>query len=487
MALKPDGGTLYVAAARGGQLHTVDLGDGSITTTAPQTVTGLIDTTTEVELTPRLTGDPTLSPDGRFLLLPVLYVENTTPGEPASIPGQGHYVQAGGGRFNPALSLIPSTPGGRLDVDSGEVIDLTVLDVDFGSVGSYPTSVTLSPDGESALVTMEGSDAVVVVDTAGFGGPSDGVTPGFSSPDAQFTLRRNVVVEAGAGPRGVAFTSTEEAWVHQALDHEVARLDLAYPRQELDRVAEAGDPSSAFGFTGTASITGIAAPRTVDAAAVAEPALDPLVEEGRKLFYAARDTRMSDGTSGVSCATCHFDGRNDGLNWPFPEPLGPRQTPSLAGQVSLTAPVTWDSMVDSIAAEVMITSGSRMGGRAGLVEAEAIAAFIDWTRDVDVARKGEQSEAVARGEALFQRADVGCAECHSGAQFTDNEPYAMYGLEAVTTRSLVGIAATAPYLHDGSAETLMGVLVSARNGAMGDTGGLSDAELQDLVAYLESL
>ena len=53
--------------------------------------------------------------------------------------------------------------------------------------------------------------------------------------------------------------------------------------------------------------------------------------------------------------------------------------------------------------------------------------------------------------------------------------------------SQVGIAASAPYLHDGSAQTLEDVVLSARDGAMGYTGGLSEREIQALVAYLETL
>src|SRR5690606_14344549 len=47
---------------------------------------------------------------------------------------------------------------------------------------------------------------------------------------------------------------------------------------------------------------------------------------------------------------------------------------------------------------------------------------------------------------------------------------------------------TAPYLHDGSAATLLDVLTTSNvDGEHGDTLSLSDAELDDLVAYLEQL
>ena len=63
----------------------------------------------------------------------------------------------------------------------------------------------------------------------------------------------------------------------------------------------------------------------------------------------------------------------------------------------------------------------------------------------------------------------------------------MFELDAVQTRSLVGIAGSPPYFHDGSAATLRDVLQRVRDGSMGFTGTLSDAEVDDLELYLKSL
>jgi cytochrome c peroxidase len=57
----------------------------------------------------------------------------------------------------------------------------------------------------------------------------------------------------------------------------------------------------------------------------------------------------------------------------------------------------------------------------------------------------------------------------------------------MNTPTLVGIAATAPYLHDGTAETLRSLLLLTRSGQMGDTSSLSKSELLDLEDYLRSL
>jgi cytochrome c peroxidase len=82
---------------------------------------------------------------------------------------------------------------------------------------------------------------------------------------------------------------------------------------------------------------------------------------------------------------------------------------------------------------------------------------------------------------------VACGTCHNGPRLTDNQLYPMFGMAQVKTRSLVGVAASAPYLHDGSAPTLRAVLEQSRYGVMGNTGALSEDEMRALERYLESL
>jgi mono/diheme cytochrome c family protein len=194
---------------------------------------------------------------------------------------------------------------------------------------------------------------------------------------------------------------------------------------------------------------------------------------------------MSAGGSGVSCATYHFDGRNDGLTWSFTR--GGRQTPSLAGKISLQAPVRWSGDRVTVADDAFRTSQGLMGGQ-GLTEADAAAieAFVDSTPDVDKLMLASDA-AVQRGKAIFENPAVACASCHNGPRFTDNQNHPMKGLARAQTRALVGIAASGPYFHDGSAPTLRDVVISARDGSMGDTSSLNDAQINDLVAYLKSL
>ena len=154
----------------------------------------------------------------------------------------------------------------------------------------------------------------------------------------------------------------------------------------------------------------------------------------------------------------------------------------------LTAPVTWGDEVPSVAEEARLTTSLRMGGE-GLTQLEArqIEAYVAWSRLPMGPRFGEDSELVRQGQAIFERADVGCASCHGGPQLTDNASHVIVGGLAAQTPTLGGIAASAPYFHDGSAADLRSVVLMAQGGAMGDTSSLSPAEVDALVAYLESL
>jgi mono/diheme cytochrome c family protein len=111
---------------------------------------------------------------------------------------------------------------------------------------------------------------------------------------------------------------------------------------------------------------------------------------------------------------------------------------------------------------------------------------------------GSLTEQGWRGLEVFQRA--GCSECHGGSDFTDSATGVLHDvgtiletsghrlggdLEGFDTPTLRGIWETAPYLHDGSAETVLDV-ISTKNpdDEHGATSDLSDDERADLVSYL---
>lgn len=498
VALHPSGRHLYVGSAYGGQITDINVRNGSAQDLELPPVAGMDPETFEpVDLTSRITGDLAVSPDGTSLAIPSLYVNNVTPVgdvDPEDIqpPDDGGYAGGPDGtrRFNPSVVLIVTNQDGKLRPDDADALSLQ----GFGRgsvVSSYPSSATYSPDGEQVVLTLEGSDAAVVVAlpdsiggrrSSGFGG---GIAPQASTDAIEFGLSMQFAtlstVLTGTAPRAVTFVTEREAWVHNGFDGSVADMRFGRLADNLDDACCFED--MAFMDDDDFSVDDTA---TREAIAVTDEILPADAAEGRRLFFAASNERMALPGAAVSCATCHFDGRNDGLTWQFDD--GPRQTPSLAGQVSLTAPVTWTDAIETVTDEVLITSQGRMGG-AGLeqADAETVTAYIDWSPLPDTANRGSVSDAVQRGQALFESEEVGCGDCHSGEAMTDNAVYPMFGLDAVRTRGLRGIAASAPYLHDGSAPTLRSVLEAVRLGEMGDTSALSSSQMDDLEAYLSSL
>lgn len=267
--------------------------------------------------------------------------------------------------------------------------------------------------------------------------------------------------------------------------------------------------------------------------------LDAQVALGRRLFH---DGDLSiNGT--LSCATCH-DPRHafaDGVRahpGAHGEP-GLRNVPSLVN-VGSFSPLTWgnaslttleqQAMVP-IAGEDPVEMGMK-GQEAELVRrlstnpcyrklfraafpvtrgridfisvSAALAAFqrtiVSHETAWDRAAAGGSplDAATVRGEALFGRE---CAGCHAGREFTDLAFHRLpggptdpangdFGLARATGRqedrgrfrtpSLRNVALTAPYLHDGSADTIAEAI--ARHGT-----ALSPAETAEVETFLNAL
>lgn len=491
LAITPDGLDLYVGSSRGeARLTRIDLQDlSSQLVELPPTLRGFSSTD---PMPARLTGDFAMRvlPSGRGeLAIPALYVDLVTPipdlstpedivqlppqvpgGDPADGGGYG-----GGGedvsRLNPAIVVytLGEQPEPTLPIFVSSSVSNQFLNGIPGqdeAVRSYVTGLTYTPDGHLAA-SLEASSAVLLID------PTSETSPIFfgENPPMMLGFRMSHTAAMRAGPGAVAsvWASNNEAYALAPFGYGVTTLRAGAARQQLDENMQNGvnlphepAPHSGLHSFGRSPLT-------------------PEQELGRQLFYSASNPSM--GSGGVSCSTCHVDGRNDGLTWTFDG--GPRQTPSLAGVVSDSAPVTWTSNVASVAMEADLTTRGRMGGE-GLTNAElnAIEAFVDYTRLPD-APDTVDPDAVARGLQLFQGA--GCGACHTGAAFSNNQSYTFRGTNLNTPR-LEGIAGSAPYLFDGSAATLRDVLLAARDaGAMGSTAHLSDAELDDLEAYLRTL
>jgi DNA-binding beta-propeller fold protein YncE len=203
---------------------------------------------------------------------------------------------------------------------------------------------------------------------------------------------------------------------------------------------------------------------------------------GMTLFHSATPAISQQGS--MACSTCHPDNRADGLSWRIDK--HELQTPIIAGRMAGTHPFKWDGGDATLEASLTGTM-KRLGGF-GLDKAQidALTAYVEGLPTVRTPTR--DSESVARGKKLFDT-EAGCRSCHDGAKYTDQERHKFSGsLAQSDTPSLLGLAASAPYYHDGSAATLEALLRDrgAVHG-MTETSKLSDKEVGDLVAFLETL
>ncbi len=263
-----------------------------------------------------------------------------------------------------------------------------------------------------------------------------------------------------------------------------------------------------------------ASPVVIDLVEGLDEPLDEQVLLGRRVFYDAGDRRMS-LDSYASCGSCHLDGESDQHVWDFTDRgEGLRNTTSLLGNSGIS-PLHWSANFDEVqdfehdirgpqqgtgflSDEDWAATSSTLGApKAGLSEElDALAAYVESLTEVPPS----PYEGSAEGEAIFLEA--GCADCHSGERFTDSgfdsEGRALLHdvgtlsetsgmrlggeLTGLDTPTLRGLWLTAPYLHDGSAEALMEVLVERNlEDQHGQTSLLSTTELQQLELYLLSL
>jgi cytochrome c len=188
--------------------------------------------------------------------------------------------------------------------------------------------------------------------------------------------------------------------------------------------------------------------------------------------------------SGLACASCHPEGQEDGHVWNFAE-VGPRRTQSLRGGLIGSEPFHWDGLETNI--EVL--TGDVMAGRmAGPLltagQADLLLKYLDRLPALTLPEAA--SELVVRGKAVFEDETVGCATCHSGPRFTNNETVDV-GQGPLQVPGLLGLWARAPFLHDGCASTLTERFTLCDTGVHGDVKNVDAEDLKALVAYLESL
>jgi hypothetical protein len=187
----------------------------------------------------------------------------------------------------------------------------------------------------------------------------------------------------------------------------------------------------------------------------------------------------------IACASCHPEGRDDGHVWILDG--SSRRTPSLQGTIAGTAPYHWPGDQADLNVLVNDVYTVRMSG-AVLPDVQR-SALTGWVQAIPApaAPVASKSSAAQRGRALFERADVGCAGCHSGPKFTNNTTVDVGTGGAFQVPPLVGVGWRTPLMHDGCAVTIADRFGACATAGHGSTGSLSASDISDLVSYLETL
>jgi YVTN family beta-propeller protein len=483
VAMAGDGKTAYVAVGVANEVVRVDLEENQVT---GRLAVG------------REPWGLAITPDGRRLIvgnnrarsLGVIDLGGWTVGRTIPIEGENLRQIAFGPDGRPHVASMTNRGFATTsnNIDLGWVVGQRVTRVDLEGPDEYATlsldphgkavgdvhGLAFRPDGTTMAVAAGGTHEVLLLRLDGkrlpwrFNGSRDLMAPDLVADAGRF--RR---VETGGRPLELAFSPDGK------------RLYVA--NYLLDAV-QVIDPDTA-NVVGTIALGG--------------PKEGSLARKGEALFHDA--TRSFN--QWYSCNTCHSDGHtnggdydtmNDGWQDFSTAHLRSRKKAPTLRRVLATGPWTWhgwqteldDAMFESF-------TKSMQGAKPGGDDVKAIVAFLgtlDYPPNPFRRADGTLSEAARRGELVYNSSKAACRSCHGGPELTDgkvhdvglNERGDVY--KGHNPPSLRGVYDKDPYLHDGRAATLKEALTKGHSPQeVTGLGELSEAELDDLIAYLKSL
>ena len=360
-----------------------------------------------------------------------------------------------------------------IDVPGKKILNTVLLDdVDLGAAN--PWGVTCTADGKYICVTTAGTHELSVIDRAKLHDKLARAAAGEKVSDASSSakdvpndlsflvmLRRRLKL-TGNGPRGLVLIGTK-AYVAEYFTDSIGVVDINPDIRPKAKSIALGPKK----------------PMTV-------------VRTGEMFFHDATLCFQK----WQSCSSCHpSEARVDGFNWDLlNDGLGnPKNTKSL-----LLAHKTPPAMVTGNRpdAETAVRAGIRHIQFAVRPEEDAVAIdeYLKSLKPVPSPYlvRGRLSKRAKRGKKLFKTA--GCASCHTPGLYTDLKKYDLGNGrwldtgKSFDTPGLIELWRTAPYLHDGRAETIVDVLKKHNpNNKHGNTSELTGKQIKDLAEFILSL
>jgi YVTN family beta-propeller protein len=345
------------------------------------------------------------------------------------------------------------------------------------------------------------------------------------------TLLLDDVDHGAANPAGICVGDNQKLYIALSGTHEVMIFDLKGAHESLTglfsgklkdaQIRDKGDLSVSFSFASPfkkrISLQG-RSPREVAFSKKAiyvssrfSPFLEIIPTEGDQSSVlltlgsepapnSIRRGELAFGDASIcyqqwqSCASCHPEGRADGLNWDQQnDGLGnPKNTKSL-----LYSHVTPPCMITGIreSAEKAVRNGILHTLQTRQPESLAVDMdnYLKQLAPVEspYLQEYKQKDPAQKGKTLFEQA--GCFQCHQGKYLTNQNKYNVDTGDGddkgrpFDTPSLNEIWRTAPYLYDGRATTLKEVFTKYNpDGRHGYTKNLSEDELEALILYINT-
>jgi YVTN family beta-propeller protein len=375
-----------------------------------------------------------------------------------------------GGAFAYTITLFGPAVGKPIEVPLDEL----------DRYAAQPFGVAIAPDSSRLFVTAGGSEAVLVIDLPrllsfvnAHPRPASGSYASDLSASSNYVIGR---IPVGHNPRGLALSPDgRRLLVANRLDDSISVIDA----RTLKVV-------STFALNG---------PEPVN-----------VLRRGEQTFYSARYSFQGQ----IACASCHIDSTFDGLTWDLePDGFGVDIVDNrLLEDLRGTEPFKWNGGNPNIPTEC----GPRTEKYFWRSENYDNLTLADLTVYVRAMRlrpnrwrlpNGELTAAQERGEAIFKRSvdrfkkpiplENQCSYCHSGPKGTSQRSFDVGTKrptdqsELLDTPQLANVAMTAPYLHDGSAQTMEEIwTIYNPEDKHGRTNDLTKDELNDLIEYLRT-
>ena len=344
-----------------------------------------------------------------------------------------------------------------------------------------PTDVVITPDSRYAFVSGGGVNEVAVLDINKIKAVlknSDPekrkeLLPNHLGISEEYVVKR---IAVGHGPRGLAVSADgRSVYVADALSDAVSVIDTH--TLERTHVIDLGGPD-----------------------------VITQVRKGERIFHSANVTWGRQ----YSCHSCHPDGGIDGLAYDIaPDGLGvnPVDNRTLRGILD-TAPFKWTGKNPSLKRQC----GPRLAVFFTRIDpftpeqAQHLESYIcTIPRNPNrYLNTEEMTDTQKRGKAMFFRTRTNegkeiplkdrCDTCHPGPYFTNRKPAEVGTQFPMDTHGrfdvphLNNIYETAPYLHDGSANTLEEIWTLFNpDDRHGVTNDMTKDQLNDLIEYLKIL